>query len=128
MSRCFRYSPSGSIHRRAFSQHQKGFEQCQGILAAGQRDRDAIAVADHTESADRLANFAQENLFEVQNIIIRAARTAVEFRLRSKHAGSACDAVHSAFPSVLSAQGTVAVRRDIAPVQPEDQCLSEGTW
>jgi hypothetical protein len=36
--------------------------------------------------------------------------------------------VHSAFLSVLSAQGTVAGPRDIAPVQPEDQCLSEGTW
>ena len=49
----------GKFDGRFFREKQQGFEQSERILAAGERHGDAIAIADHFESADSFADFAQ---------------------------------------------------------------------
>jgi hypothetical protein len=56
----------GKTYGRALFKEQQRFQQRKGILAAGQRDGDTVAVTDHFESADRLTDFAEQKLFEVQ--------------------------------------------------------------
>jgi hypothetical protein len=46
---------------------QERVEQREGILATGERHRDAVAVANHLEAADGLSDFAEEDLLEVHN-------------------------------------------------------------
>ena len=50
---------------RAFGQQQQRFQQRERILAARQRHGNAVAIANHFEPADRLADFAQKKLFEI---------------------------------------------------------------
>lgn len=49
----------GEFDGRFFRKQQQGFEQRERILAAGERHGYAIAIADHFESADGFADFAQ---------------------------------------------------------------------
>ena len=82
MPRSFRYAANGSIgrrnlpcsivnarnlevHRRAIPQQQQRVQQRQRVLAARKRHRHAIAVANHLETADGLADFAQQDLLKV---------------------------------------------------------------
>jgi hypothetical protein len=50
-------------------QDQQRFEQRQRILAARQRDRDAIAIANHAEAPDGVTHLAQEEFFEFQVLL-----------------------------------------------------------
>lgn len=65
----------GEVDGGAFLEQDEGFEQREGIFAAGEGDGHAIAVADHLEAVDRLADLAQKCFFEVQRSIIRSPRS-----------------------------------------------------
>ena len=56
----------GEIDRRALLQEQQRVQHCERIFAAGERHGDAVALADHVESRDRLAHLAEECFFEIQ--------------------------------------------------------------
>ena len=61
------------LDRRALLQQQQSFEQRRGILAAGERHRHAIAIADHLKAMDSLADFAQKCFFEIHSFHYRDA-------------------------------------------------------
>jgi len=44
-------------------------KQGERVLAARQRHGHTVSVADHLEAANRLANFPQQRLFEVHNLL-----------------------------------------------------------
>ena len=48
-----------------FCEQQQRFEQRGGILAAGERDGHAVAVANHLETVDGFPHLAQQCFFEV---------------------------------------------------------------
>ncbi len=60
----------GEIDGSALLQQQQRFQHGQRILAAGQRHGHAIAVANHLESRDGLADLAQECFFEVHSVFV----------------------------------------------------------
>ena len=55
----------GEIYGGAFLQQHRGFEEGDGILAAGNGYGDAVAIANHFETMNRFADFAQQVFFEV---------------------------------------------------------------
>lgn len=55
----------GEIDGGAFLQQHHGFEEGDGILAAGYGNGDAIAIANHLETINRFADFAQQVFFEI---------------------------------------------------------------
>src|SRR5579883_1526577 len=56
------------VDRRAVLEQEQDFEQGNGVLAPGDAYGHAIAVPDHLKPGDRLANLAQECLFEVHSL------------------------------------------------------------
>lgn len=52
----------------ALLQGQQRFEQCQRIFSSGDADGHAVAIANHAEAADRLADFAENGFFEIHFI------------------------------------------------------------
>ena len=48
-----------------FCEQQQGFEQGCGILAARKRHGHAVAVANHFEALNGLADFAEQSFFQI---------------------------------------------------------------
>src|SRR5581483_5000101 len=59
------------VYGRPVAKPDQRLQQREGVLAAGERHRDAISVADHLEARNGLAYLAQQCFFEVQAFIIR---------------------------------------------------------
>ena len=60
-----------------FGQQQQGLQQGERILAARERHGHAVAIANHFEAVDRLADLAQQCFFEVHSLIIRGQEYGV---------------------------------------------------
>ena len=68
----------GEIDGGAFLQQQQGLEHGDRVLAAGDGHGHAIAFANHFEAGNRLADFAQQDLFKFQTSIIRCAGESLD--------------------------------------------------
>ena len=57
------------LYRGPIPKQDQSLEHGEGILASGNRHGHAIAVANHLETRDGLADLAQECFFEVQVLV-----------------------------------------------------------
>src|SRR5207244_6427139 len=60
----------GKCDRRALGKQQQRLEQREGALAPRKRHCHAVAVANHLEAMDRLADLAQQCSFKLHKLII----------------------------------------------------------
>jgi hypothetical protein len=58
-----RESANTEINGRTLLQNQQGFEQRQRVFASGQTNGNPIAMANHAEFADGLADFVENGFF-----------------------------------------------------------------
>jgi hypothetical protein len=77
---------NGELDWRAIAQAQQNFEQRQRIFAPRKRHGHAISIANHLESRDRVADFAQKCFFQFQPLIIARRRPSLHLRDRNDQA------------------------------------------
>ena len=70
-------------HRRAFAQRQQDLEQAVAVLPARQADHHLVAIVDHAEVADRLADLADQPLLELDVLARRLGRNPPALALRA---------------------------------------------